>query len=361
MFYANGNLYWVDKLTGRLMRTTFTNGAPVAGTAVLVSGPGVDSQVWNSRALFTTLPVNQPPVANVQANCTGMTCAVDGGLSTDPDGSISSYAWNFGDSATATSATANHTYSTPGTYTVSLTVTDNRGATNTATQTVTVAPLASPITFVDSSDSGVSTAYVKAFTTTVPNTVQAGDTLLLFGSINANSTDSTLSAPAGWTLVQAASSTTDDIQGAIWTRPATASDPGSTVSIGSTKAAKGTEQLLVYRGVSASNPVQSAALVPETTASKTHTTPTLTNSSGTSWLLSFWSEKSSATTGGLTAAASGLQQRDYSLGTAGAHVTSLIGDSAASVPVGPVGGLSATGPAKVTADLMGSLLLNPGP
>jgi PKD repeat protein len=49
--------------------------------------------------------------------------------SSDPDGSISSYAWNFGDGATGSGSTSNHTYAAAGSYNATVTVTDNRGAT----------------------------------------------------------------------------------------------------------------------------------------------------------------------------------------------------------------------------------------
>src|SRR5206468_487661 len=48
--------------------------------------------------------------------------------SSDPDGSIASYAWTFGDGATSTAQNPSHTYAAGGTYTVTLTVTDNQGA-----------------------------------------------------------------------------------------------------------------------------------------------------------------------------------------------------------------------------------------
>jgi len=64
----------------------------------------------------------------------------DGSLSTDLDGSIQTYDWDFGDGTTATGETVTHTYSNSGTYAVELTVTDDAGTTDTTTVTVDVRP-----------------------------------------------------------------------------------------------------------------------------------------------------------------------------------------------------------------------------
>lgn len=82
-------------------------------------------------------PVNQAPVAAFTATADGLGIAVDGAGSTDADGTVASYAWDFGDGRTGTGATAAHTYDAPGEYTVTLAVTDDDGATGTATRSVT--------------------------------------------------------------------------------------------------------------------------------------------------------------------------------------------------------------------------------
>lgn len=82
-------------------------------------------------------PTNVPPVANFGDTVNGLSVSFTDS-STDSDGSIASRSWNFGDGSTSTATNPSHTYSAAGTYTVSLQVTDNSGATNTKTQSVTV-------------------------------------------------------------------------------------------------------------------------------------------------------------------------------------------------------------------------------
>jgi FtsP/CotA-like multicopper oxidase with cupredoxin domain len=75
--------------------------------------------------------VNDPPVASFTYSCDGLACDFDGSGSSDADGIIVSYEWDFDNSGglpDASGVTASHTFSGPGLFTVSLTVTDN-GAT----------------------------------------------------------------------------------------------------------------------------------------------------------------------------------------------------------------------------------------
>ena len=81
---------------------------------------------------------NAPPVASFTSACNALSCTFDGTSSTDADGSITGYAWTFGDGATSTASAPTHTYATAGTYSVTLTVTDNLGATAGKTSVVTV-------------------------------------------------------------------------------------------------------------------------------------------------------------------------------------------------------------------------------
>src|SRR6185295_15697977 len=86
---------------------------------------------------------NKPPVAVAAASPTSgvapLTVNFSSAGSSDPDGSIASYSWNFGDGTTAGSgASPVHVYQSAGSFTAVLTVTDNLGATGTANALVTV-------------------------------------------------------------------------------------------------------------------------------------------------------------------------------------------------------------------------------
>ncbi|WP_295429493.1 PKD domain-containing protein [uncultured Thiodictyon sp.] len=92
--------------------------------------------------------VNQPPVAAFNSVCAGLACTFTD-RSSDSDGSLVAWNWDFGDNSTATARQPTHSYTAAGTYSVRLTVTDNAGATAAAAGSVTptapanVAPSAS--------------------------------------------------------------------------------------------------------------------------------------------------------------------------------------------------------------------------
>ena len=86
---------------------------------------------------------NQPPVAVASANPENgnapLTVQFSSAGSSDPDGAVSTYAWDFGDGNTSSEANPSHTYTAPGTYDAVLVVTDNNGATGNASVTINVA------------------------------------------------------------------------------------------------------------------------------------------------------------------------------------------------------------------------------
>ncbi|MFT4258387.1 PKD domain-containing protein [Microbacterium sp.] len=125
-----------DGATGTGATATHTYAS--AGTYTVTLTVTDDRGGSASTSHDVTVAPNQAPTAAFTSAATDLTVSTNASGSTDADGTIASYSWEFGDGATATGVTASHTYAAAGTYTVSLTVTDNGGATGTTTKPITV-------------------------------------------------------------------------------------------------------------------------------------------------------------------------------------------------------------------------------
>ncbi len=91
----------------------------------------------SKQVSFEELP--QPPSAAFSATVTSqdpLAVDFDASASSDPDGQIVDYQWDFGDTQTGSGVTVNHSYAQPGSYQVSLTVTDSEGLTDVLVKTV---------------------------------------------------------------------------------------------------------------------------------------------------------------------------------------------------------------------------------
>jgi serine protease len=112
-----------------------------AGTYyVMVRAYSTFSGVSLTGSYSASVP-NVAPNASFTYSCNNLSCSFNGSGSSDSDGTIANYAWSFGGSGSS----INHTFSTAGTYSVTLTVTDDDGATDTQTRSVSVsAPANSP-------------------------------------------------------------------------------------------------------------------------------------------------------------------------------------------------------------------------
>ncbi len=102
-----------------------------------IQEPLLDVSTFSPALILTGEPSNNPPTASFTYNTNDLTVTFTD-ASTDLDGTITSWSWNFGDGNTSTTQNPSHTYATDGTYTVSLEVTDNDGATDFTSQDVTV-------------------------------------------------------------------------------------------------------------------------------------------------------------------------------------------------------------------------------
>jgi PKD repeat protein len=114
---------------GSLALQTYLSGS--ATTPVMVS---FDNLIATTTA---PAPPNEAPVAAFTTSTANLNVSVDASGSTDSDGTITSYAWDFGDGQTGSGVTASHSYTAAGNYMVTLTVTDNQSATNAVTHQVT--------------------------------------------------------------------------------------------------------------------------------------------------------------------------------------------------------------------------------
>ena len=92
----------------------------------------------STKSVTMTEPPNAAPQAAFTTQVDDLAVELDGSGSSDPDGTIVAYAWDLGDGSDATGASPDHTYASAGTYAVRLTVTDDRGRTDSVTRDVTV-------------------------------------------------------------------------------------------------------------------------------------------------------------------------------------------------------------------------------
>jgi len=105
--------------------------------AVSDGGSNVGYEVKSNYITVTGQTGNTPPTADFTYTATGL--SVDFmDQSTDSDGSVVAWTWNFGDYATSTAQNPSHTYAASGAYSVTLIVTDDDGAMDTTSKTVTV-------------------------------------------------------------------------------------------------------------------------------------------------------------------------------------------------------------------------------
>ncbi len=347
--FINGSTLYYASTDGNLRKVAFVNGA-VTGSSTTIS-TGIN---WRNRGMFLFVPrINVTPAALFTSTCTFGHCSFDGTESFDPDGSIASYSWDFGDGGSASIASPSHVYTQAGQYNATLTVTDNDSAPGSVTHQVTVnVPQATNMSFVGAAHSTDASAKVKQVT--VPAGAQAGDTMML---VLTRATTASWTGPTGltgWTQVDSFANST--VTSTLWTRTIAAGEPGSSVSFTSPAFAKAVLNLGVYRGVESSATVTAAHAGDLSTA--VHTTPTV-NTDADDWVISIWADKSETTTGWTSPA--GMTLRDSSVGASAGRYGSLWADTGGGTPGGPFNGVTATTNAPSSRGMMFSVVLTPTP
>jgi PKD repeat protein len=366
-FLSGDWLYYVTS-SGQLSRVPFS-AAGVFGVPSIYN----NAVNWAAKGVFlSTQPSiqapNTAPTAAFTHSCVGLSCTFDASGSSDGDGTVASYSWDFGDSTPVVgSATTDHTFSAANSYPVTLTVTDDDGAQDDLTINVVVAPIPSTIDF------RVAAKYegpqLRVHEWQLPAQIQAGDTIVMAISGHRDADpgavlDGDRVALAGWSEIV---DVTDAVNPTvIYTKTATAQDAGRTVAVewrdssATTISVRTIVSMSVYAGVASVAPVQSG-VEESTRAVFRHTAPAVDVPGDGDWVVSYWSDVTGSTVSweapaGQTERVDGTSFVDPATPTA-VRVSALLTDAGGPVLAGPRPGPTATASGKSTSATMATIVL----
>ena len=328
----------------------------VSNDGASASSAGVSSPA--TRALMWTIvlapsggsgPVDTPPTARFTASCSALVCVFDGSSSSDLEGPVALFTWDFGDGQTAVGPVATHPYTGDGLYPVMLTVSDSAQRTSTVTHDVSVTQAATTaVSFVGAEHSDPASQRVKRVG--VPAAAHAGDVALLLFTRATNVSWSAPSGIIGWTEI--ASTTQNGLSSSVYTKTLTVTDLGQSVTFTAPKYAKAMLTMAAYAGVGGSVTATSGSDRQQTQ----HLTPASKTGAG-DWIVSYWVDRR-ATTSAWTAPSAVV--RDTAIGTGTGPYNALLADDAGDNTGGDrPGRVGST--ENATDALMWSVLLSPGP
>ncbi|WP_370328126.1 PKD domain-containing protein [Euzebya sp.] len=312
----------------------FTTPGDVGGITAVSDETNRNATTWSIvlAPVGVTETTNRVPVAEPTTSCIDLQCQFDASASFDVDGEIVDHVWDFGDGTTASGVTATHAYAAAGVYEATLTVTDDDGESSIAPFKVTVQAPAAGIRFIGAS--GVNDN-ASSFEVEVPPGTEPGDAMVLAVSTNVAAAQAT--PPAGWTSLGRIEDQSMSTQ--LFARVASAEDIGGLVQVGTSAFTKADLSLSVWEGTSLTAPVAAVGYAVEEADTASHTTPVLENPVDGGLVVSYWADKTSATTN--IAPPPGHTTRRLGVGSGGGRITSLVADSGIHA-AGPVGGATAT-------------------
>jgi hypothetical protein len=212
-------------------------------------------------------------------------------------------------------------------------------------------PGSTPVSFTAAAHTYVRVGTRASVTT--PQAVQAGDTELLYVATIGTSPNA-IATPAGWAPVTTQNAS--PLWAAVFTRTATAGDAGSVVNVSLSIPGAIAVQLADYTGAGPPPLVTAGASDSNRAA---HAAPPVAVTAAGSWVVSFWSDKSSSTT--MWRLPSAVTGRDQVSGTGGGHIAAALADSGAPVATGTYPAQTASvGTTASGKGAMISLVLVPG-
>ena len=330
-------------ITGTISSTAAAS-SPYSVSITVRDGATVDATDTFTWTVTDVPGPNQPPTFDQnlpnRTDPEGAVINLDAGA-TDPDGDPLTYAatnlppgLSINTGTGLITGTIGSTAAAGSPYSVSITVSDSPpgvDATDTFTWTVTDVPPGSGIAF-----RAVSFGSNNASTTSInlarPTGTLTGDVMLALLDVRGTST---VTAPAGWTLIRTDTYTASLRMHAYW-RVATASDPTSwTWTFSGSRLAAGA--IHAYSGVDTANPIDASGGAPAPAASATATAPSITTTVPNTMLVAFFANLADST----WTAPAGFTERADLIGTAPTQFTSLLSADALRPATGATGPVSA--------------------
>jgi len=189
-----------DGITGNGLVVSHSYARPGTYTATLTV---VDNRGAAASDTAVVTVADRPPVANAGADTSGapgVAVTLDGSGSSDPDGSITGWAWTFGDGTSGSGMRPTHAYASAGTYSATLTVTDDKGARASDSATVTIAVTGGSVTTWSHSIGGANVDSGSGIVGDAAGNTYVGGTFQ--GTINVGGTSLQSAGGSDWFLVK---------------------------------------------------------------------------------------------------------------------------------------------------------------